>query len=132
MSADNGIYILKTKDQYRIVHAQAIENLNWSFKNLSCDNDLVSTRIVEYYGNCKPIKNEDEARKIASEMKEVTGCLEYGICTIFIDKTWEEINKEAKEYARLEIESIKERPKSIAIWGYKIPELEKIIKGEYN
>ena len=29
MSADNGIYILEAKDGYRVIHAQAIENLWW-------------------------------------------------------------------------------------------------------
>ena len=27
MSADNGVYILKTKDQYRVTSAQAIESI---------------------------------------------------------------------------------------------------------
>lgn len=30
MSADNGIYILKTKDQYRVAHLQSIDNVSWS------------------------------------------------------------------------------------------------------
>lgn len=29
MSADNGIYILKTLDGYRVAHLQAIENIYW-------------------------------------------------------------------------------------------------------
>jgi hypothetical protein len=29
MSADNGIYILQTKDEFRVIEAQAIENLYW-------------------------------------------------------------------------------------------------------
>lgn len=35
MSADNGIYILKLKDQYRVIEAQAIGNLYWSFSTFS-------------------------------------------------------------------------------------------------
>lgn len=30
MSADNGIYILKLKDQYRVAHHQSVENVYWS------------------------------------------------------------------------------------------------------
>lgn len=30
MSADNGIYILQTKDQYRVAHLCAIDNVLWS------------------------------------------------------------------------------------------------------
>jgi hypothetical protein len=131
MSADNGIYILKTKDQYRVVHAQAIDNLNWSFKNLSCDNDLVPTRIVEYFGNCDPIKNEGEAIKIAHELKKTTSYLEYGICTIAIDKTWKEIFGDARKYARLEIEAIKKNPAKIPFWEHSLSNLEKMLKVEY-
>ena len=31
MSADNGIYIMHFIDQSRVIHAQNIEELNWSF-----------------------------------------------------------------------------------------------------
>lgn len=34
MSADNGIYILKSKDGYRVIHAQAIENIYWWWNDL--------------------------------------------------------------------------------------------------
>lgn len=33
MSADNGIYILKTKDGYRVLHSQAIENIYWHWND---------------------------------------------------------------------------------------------------
>ena len=59
MSADNGIYILKLKDQYRVAHLQAIENIYWS--EFECDistakrynREIVPTRVVEMWGDCK-------------------------------------------------------------------------------
>lgn len=59
MSADNGIYILKTKDQYRVAHLCAIDNVTWSVINGDWNTDmnkrgkLVPTRVVEMWGNCK-------------------------------------------------------------------------------
>lgn len=40
MSADNGVYILQSKDGFRVAHAQAIENLNWWDKKC-CDHPIV-------------------------------------------------------------------------------------------
>lgn len=36
MSSDNGIYILQSLDGWRVIHAQAIENLYWH--HICCDN----------------------------------------------------------------------------------------------
>jgi|SRR3972149_4856647 len=36
MSSDNGIYILQTLDGYRVINAQAIDNIYWQF--LCCDS----------------------------------------------------------------------------------------------
>jgi len=56
MSADNGVYILKTKDQYRVAHLQAIENLSWSAIDGRWDfsekekERYVPTRVMEMWG----------------------------------------------------------------------------------
>ena len=54
MSADNGIYILKTKDQYRVTHVQNAEYMTCSAieRKRGC-GALVPTRAVELWGNCK-------------------------------------------------------------------------------
>jgi len=112
MSADNGIYILKLKDQYRVIHAQAIDNLWWSHVSMTLENDFVPTRIVEYYGGAKPLSTEQEATslalKIYDEIMEDDFCpiIEYGISKFEIDKTWNEIVEDAKEFALEEIKSV--------------------------
>ena len=69
MSVDNGIYILKTKDQYRVTHAQAIENIYWEYDNKyayyfnSANDKLVPTRVVEYWGDCKYTRSPEMAYK---------------------------------------------------------------------
>jgi hypothetical protein len=124
MSADNGIYILKTKDnQYRVIHAQAIENLYFSFLD-SENKALVPTRIVEYFGDCKFTWKFEIASKVAFSMEQSTPICEYGIKTIHVDKTWKEIIKEAKELAVLEMEEVMKRNDN----GYDMKHLQKIIK----
>ena len=130
MSADNGIYILKTKDQYRVIHAMAIDNLWYSHINEN-NNILVPTRILEYFGKSKYTRNFDVVSKIAFAMENRIRPLEYGIRTISIDKTWDEIVQEAKEYARLEIDAIRSR-KNDGRWDWDVCNLEKIINGEYD
>jgi hypothetical protein len=110
MSSDNGVYILNLKDQSRVIHAQAIDNLWWSFLTFDSSADgLVATRVVDYYVGALPMSKED-ALKEAIELSNSVSILEYGICGFDIDKTWEELILEAKEMAVLEIQSIKNRP----------------------
>ena len=97
MSADNGIYILQTKDGYRVVHAQAIENINWWFtccnnpkivlfednegcSHQECENcktidprgemrqELNPQGIINYFGCCTPVKTEYEAMEHAKQI----------------------------------------------------------------
>lgn len=132
MSADNGIYILKTKDQYRVIQTQAVENLYWSFLDFNSQEELVPTRIVEHYSKSKYTYNQNTVRDIAFNMARRTPT-EYGVNELIINKTWEQIVKEAKELAPLEIESIKKSPIS-SVWSYELSKLKEFVgmKGETN
>jgi len=90
MSADNGVYILHTKDGYRVNHCQAIDNIYWwhtccekpdviymneddiSYceKCLNCGtinpdfeqrDEICSERLLEYFGDCEVFKTKKEA-----------------------------------------------------------------------
>jgi len=93
MSADNGIYIGKfPKDighEYRVIHAQAIENLEFfdkeeDAKKYAGENPRA---IVEYFGGA-PVYSETrafhEAQRMEKEILSDDFCpiLEYGISTI--------------------------------------------------
>ncbi len=128
MSADNGIYILRTKDhQCRVIHTQGIDNLYWSFVVFSDSDDLIPTRLIEFFNKSKYTCDQDLARNIAFNMAKKVFTLEYGVREITIDKTWKQIVKEAKELALLEIESIKNKNNVHGIWNYELSLLQKII-----
>lgn len=94
MSADNGIYILKTKEgQYRVIHTQAIENIY----DINDPNQLAPEQIINYYGKSKYTYEKNLARGIAFSIARELPVLEYGIREIVIDKTWDQILNEAKE-----------------------------------
>ena len=58
MSSDNGIYILKTKDQYRVAHLRAIDYVTWSMID---ESPMVYKPIDEIVNN---IENTVEIVKI--------------------------------------------------------------------
>lgn len=89
MSADNGIYILQTPHytgdknnfDYRVIHAQAIENIFFENK------DGNSMEVIKYFGKAEVFDNHKKAMEKAREMeKEIFDSsfpvLEYGISTI--------------------------------------------------
>ncbi|MEG1523856.1 MAG: hypothetical protein RR475_02390 [Clostridia bacterium] len=117
MSADNGIYILKCKDQYRVVHAQAIENLHWSFVTGESIPELVPTRVYELYSESRYTRNKQMALFIASKMLEDLPVCEYGIKIIRYKGTWAQLCAAAKELAPAEIEAIR-RPENYRWEGY--------------
>lgn len=74
MSADNGIYILQSLDGYRIIHAQAIENLHW-WDNC-CDNpDVVDDELKDssfYHSKCLNCDTKDPEMKNKSKINPKT------------------------------------------------------------
>lgn len=133
MSADNGIYILKTKDQYRVAHLQAIENVSWSYIDGDWQNKdsargkFVPTRVVEMWGDCRFTRNESVAQKIASEWAFRLPFCEYGVRTIIFPKTWKHILIDAKKYAKQELEFCETSNSFIR----DKDKLERIANGEY-
>ena len=71
MSADNGIYILKTKDQYRVAHFQNAEYMNYSKPSISRAVNLLKERgyiVIESNGNIYfTEKGKEYAEKIYSK-----------------------------------------------------------------
>jgi len=112
MSADNGVYILKTparpiktgncytnqhgKFEYRVAHCQAIDNIDYS--------DLY---IPLLFGNSAVHRNRDSAMELAVRILDELDICEYGICTIekenyFPNMTSEEAQKALNAYVTTE------------------------------
>ena len=135
MSADNGIYILKLKDQYRVAHLSAIDNVYYCEMASVEDNEyacrnhkLIPTRVVEMWGDCKYTRNFKKALEIANKWCSSLYVCEYGVNIITYNKTWKQILKDAKAYAKKEIEFIKKNGKEN--W-WNMERLQKIADGYY-
>lgn len=134
MSADNGIYILKTKDQYRVAHLQSIDNVSWSIIDGNWQNTketrgkYVPTRVIEMWGKCKYTRDENIAYGIAHKWASSLPICEYGVNVITYNKTWKHIVEDAKEYAKKEIDYIiKTGDES----RWNMDQLESIADGSY-
>ena len=95
MSADNGIYILQSLDGYRIIHAQAIENLYW-WDNC-CDNpDVVDDELKEdcfYHTTCKNCGSKDPESENRHELNPKILKQYFGKSTVY--DTEKEVMEEA-------------------------------------
>lgn len=93
MSADNGVYILKTKDkQIRVAHTKAINGL------FDCNGEYISSQINRHFGNAKYTKNMDKAIRFAQRIQNKLPVCEYGVQILpYCDKTWEQIIEEIAE-----------------------------------
>ena len=64
MSADNGIYIAKFPDGYRVCHAQAIENIAYYPENSKNRKE----ELKKYFGKSPVFEKRDDAEKYAFEL----------------------------------------------------------------
>lgn len=132
MSADNGIYILKTKDQYRVTHTQGIDYIYGSvIKNKFSVNSRTKynpVRVVEVWADCKYTRDESLALKIAHGWALRLPVCEYGVNLINYNKTWKHILEDAKECVKEEIEYIELHNLEHC---YDMVQLHKIADGAY-
>lgn len=99
MSADNGVYILKTSDnQFRVATFQAVENLCYNELNPDCI-ELNSLQVVLQYGGVEYTESCDIAMKTAMSILDELIICEYGIQFINTKKSWRTLCKEAQEEA---------------------------------
>lgn len=99
MSADNGIYVLKTripaeaafdlkadriiKDfEYRVIHAQAIENISYNLETGECQPDFIPEEAYRYFSESPVFFDESEAFHYAHTEAKDCAILEYGVCLL--------------------------------------------------
>lgn len=102
---NSGVYILRLKDEYRVTYIPNVENLNWSFITQTVEKTFITTRIYEWYANCKSILGYKEAMKTAIGIKR--RC-KSKIFIIQVNKTWQEMANEARYLAEKELVALRE------------------------
>ena len=95
MSADNGVYIVKFPEGYRVVHAQAIDNIDY-FPKGSKERKRV---LKQYFGKSKVFENVEDAYKEATKLYDeiigdAFGICEYGIQFIGEYESFSEVENE--------------------------------------
>lgn len=91
MSAENGIYILKTNRQYRVLKSCNIEQV------FDCNGDYKYPKLVEYFKHCRYTNNAQLAINIAQKMLKNDETCEYGICVLpEVKFSWKEIIKKKR------------------------------------
>lgn len=78
MSADNGIYIHKFKDGYRVVHGQCIENIHYNAGKDGYNHKELNA----YFRGGKLFKTHALAWKYAQKLYKDYDFVEYGICEV--------------------------------------------------
>ena len=107
MSADNGVFIgifpKGDSKEYRVIHAQAIENCDRETSGSYWKEKFELTNLYRalYYGDAKTFDKESDAKKYACELSKEYSFLEYGICYIEYDLP---ILSMTAEEARLKID----------------------------
>lgn len=83
MSADNGVYILKTfGPEFRVKHCQGIDNIYGKFDDETFHWEGDDEMIKEYFADAPVFTNLEDALDKAEELSYDIDYLEYGICVI--------------------------------------------------
>jgi len=99
MSADNGTYILQTYGpEFRVVHAQAIDNIYGQYHNESLTWTPNPDMIVSYFGECKVFTDITQAWDEALYIDDLQEYSENGACLIteFLEYHFSDLVERAK------------------------------------
>ncbi len=120
MSADNGIYILKTQgpqvdgrstgDEHRVAHVMGIDNIYYNVNTGKYDDAFVPQEAFRCFGDCKVFDSYDEALVYAHQLAEEQPVLEYGVSVLeHPDQMFVPFSEEELEFHEGEVEAIIER-----------------------
>lgn len=97
MSADNGIYIAKFVDGYRVIEASAIDNLSY----YPADSEENKKEWKSYFVKAKKFKTKDEALEYAKKLyNEPDSFFEYGIVDLGEGTEWDCMSELVKKFER--------------------------------
>jgi len=78
MSADNGIYLHKFRKGWKVIHAQAIENIYWQKGEKKYNYNI----LYSYFKHSPWFKTKEEALEYAFKLHKEYEWTEYGICEV--------------------------------------------------
>lgn len=110
MSADNGVYILKTRGreegqfEYRVTHAQAIDNLNYNALTGKDQKDFIPEEAFAYFDGCEVFSQEEAAFAQAKQIAKDYPLLEYGICLLDFSHQEYPTHLTKDDYVRYQVE----------------------------
>ena len=132
MSADNGIYVLKTRTpigsntahlyEYRVAHLQGIDNIYYDVATGGHQSDFIPEEAYMYFKECQVIYDGAQAIMYAHKLAEQQVVLEYGVSVLrHEDQAFEEFTDEqiADYNARMDalIEQHREKLRKEKVWS---------------
>lgn len=88
MSADNGVYIAKFKDGYRVIEASAIDNLTYYPEGSLKEKETW----YSYFGGAPVYATKDEAVLAAHKIADECDILEYGVSYLGNGVEWGDLD----------------------------------------
>lgn len=127
MSADNGVYILQCRDQFRVALIYGSDTLRWDHIKREF-GDLKSVRLYEAFHESKEWRVEQEALWDARRILKKYEYCEYGIQYVQVGKSWDEIESETLQEAWEELEYLSTPEHNDGRWDDAIESLNKVIE----
>lgn len=97
MSADNGVYILKTGKQYRVKHLTSINRLYWDSATAKTKDTMQPDMIMTLFGDCKYTYDANTAIRIALNVCKKLDYCEYGVVVLDAERSWGSICKSVND-----------------------------------
>ena len=86
MSADNGVYIHRFRNGWRVAEGQAVENIYWNARKKEMGEAYNHKALRDYFSNSPLFKTEEDAWRYAQRLYKLImdefGIVEYGIQVI--------------------------------------------------
>ena len=119
MSADNGIYILKTQAknpiiesdfEYRVAHVMGVDNIYYNVDTGKYEEDFIPQEVFRCFGDCQVFVSEAEALLFAHKRAKEYSVLEYGVSILnHPNQVFVPFSEDELEFHEAEIDAIIER-----------------------
>jgi len=92
MSADNAVIVGCFPNEFKVIHAQAIDNLGYEPDD---EDGFNSREVISYFNNGKTFSHLEKALVYAHELADNTTFVEYGVQKIQFPHTFDQYQRRA-------------------------------------